>query len=76
MIKYVRSILIFPTLIKPHRDWKEKSTSSILETSKGLVGKDRIQRQMLFGSNVIDIKGKSVIGLLVDEVSGFVCALI
>ncbi len=35
----------------------------------GLEGPQRQQRLALFGPNVIDIEGKSIISLLVDEVS-------
>lgn len=51
------------------REWRDKSTTTIFETQKGLSYDERSQRHVLFGSNMIDIKGKSIPTLLVEEVS-------
>ncbi|KAG8788562.1 hypothetical protein FRC15_003443 [Serendipita sp. 397] len=49
------------------KDWREKP-STLSETLKGLPRTDREQRRILFGSNLIDIKGKSIPSLLIEEV--------
>jgi len=50
------------------RDWRDQSSTTLYEAQKGLSTRDRLQRQMLFGPNLVDIKGKSVLSLLVEEV--------
>jgi hypothetical protein len=50
------------------RDWRDQSSPTLYEAQKGLATRDRLQRQMLFGPNLVDIKGKSVLNLLVEEV--------
>lgn len=51
------------------RDWRDPKWTSVKAVASGL-GKDvRDQRRILFGDNVIDIEGKGVVGLLLDEVS-------
>jgi cation-transporting ATPase 13A2 len=51
------------------RDWRDPKWTSVKAVASGL-GKDvREQRRILFGDNVIDIEGKGVVGLLLDEVS-------
>jgi cation-transporting P-type ATPase 13A2 len=50
------------------RDWRDQSSTTLYEAQKGLGTRDRLQRQILFGPNLVDIKGKSVFSLLVEEV--------
>ena len=56
-------------LIYGNRDWRDHSWTGVGSVKNGLEGPLRQQRITLFGLNVIDIEGKSVISLLVDEVS-------
>jgi len=56
-------------LIYGNRDWREHSWTGVGSVKNGLDGPLRQQRVTLFGPNVIDIEGKSIISLLVDEVS-------
>ncbi|KAF8633276.1 hypothetical protein AX17_004451 [Amanita inopinata Kibby_2008] len=49
-------------------DWRDSSWFTISSVSTGLQETSRQQRSRLFGSNVIDIEGKSTLSLLVDEV--------
>jgi hypothetical protein len=53
------------------RDWRDQSSTTLYEAQKGLATRDRLQRQVLFGPNLVDIKGKSVLSLLVEEVRKF-----
>src|ERR1700689_4135158 len=50
------------------RDWRDQSSTTLYEAQKGLATRDRFQRQVLFGPNLVDIRGKSVLSLLVEEV--------
>jgi hypothetical protein len=52
-----------------NRDWRDHSWTGVVSVKNGLEGHLRQQRLTLFGSNAIDIEGKSIISLLVDEVS-------
>jgi cation-transporting ATPase 13A3/4/5 len=55
------------------RDWRDSRWTSIKAVGAGLSEAVREQRRILFGLNVIDIEGKSLLGLLVDEVSLAMC---
>lgn len=50
------------------RDWRDPKWTSARQVAQGLDSDTRAQRRTLMGDNVIDIKGKSLFGLLVDEV--------
>jgi cation-transporting ATPase 13A2 len=41
----------------------------VFSVQNGVDEATRVQRMILFGKNVIDIKGKSTVSLLVDEVT-------
>jgi len=56
-------------LIYGNRDWRDHSWTGVGSVKNGLEGLLRQQRLTLFGPNAIDIEGKSIISLLVDEVS-------
>jgi len=60
-------------LIYENRDWRDHSWTGVGSVKNGLEGPLRQQRFTLFGPNVIDIEGKSVVSLLVDEVSFVLC---
>ncbi|KAH7108171.1 Ca-transporting ATPase [Auriculariales sp. MPI-PUGE-AT-0066] len=49
-------------------DWRDPTWSTITAVSSGINVDIRCQRGILFGRNAIDIQGKSIGGLLVDEV--------
>jgi cation-transporting P-type ATPase 13A2 len=51
------------------RDWRDRSWTGRHSVQNGLDQSIRTQRLTLFGSNEIDIEGKSTLALLVDEVS-------
>jgi cation-transporting ATPase 13A2 len=51
------------------RDWRDPKWTSVKAVASGLNKDVREQRRILFGDNVIDIEGKGVVGLLLDEVS-------
>lgn len=50
------------------RDWRDPRWTSIRAVAGGLDTPTREQRKVLTGENMIDIEGKSVFGLLIDEV--------
>jgi cation-transporting ATPase 13A3/4/5 len=50
------------------REWRDPSWSNLLAVHSGLDEGVRRQRLTLFGKNEIDIEGKSIISLLIDEV--------
>lgn len=50
------------------RDWRDPLWTSLRAVASGLDESTREQRRLLFGLNSIDIEGKSVITLLLDEV--------
>ncbi|KAI6157586.1 hypothetical protein BKA82DRAFT_4058956 [Pisolithus tinctorius] len=50
------------------RDWRDPSWTDIRSVQHGLPQHIRKQRLTLFGTNLIDIEGKSTLSLLVDEV--------
>ncbi|KAF8530457.1 hypothetical protein BU17DRAFT_36097 [Hysterangium stoloniferum] len=67
--RYTRFILntevgLFTTI----RDWRDQSWKNIKGVKFGLDETVRKQRSALFGSNIIDIQGKSTVSLLVDEI--------
>jgi cation-transporting ATPase 13A2 len=51
------------------RDWRDPKWTSVKAVASGLDHETRTQRRILFGDNVVDIEGKGVVGLLLDEVS-------
>ena len=51
------------------RDWRDPSWTGVRSVQEGLPQSTKIQRLALFGDNIIDIEGKSVTSLLIDEVS-------
>ena len=51
------------------RNWRDPSWVGIFSVQNGVDETTRAQRLILFGKNEIDIKGKSTISLLVDEVT-------
>lgn len=55
------------------RDWRDPQWTSIRAVAAGLDTPTREQRRVLTGENMIDIEGKSVFGLLIDEVSCCAC---
>jgi cation-transporting ATPase 13A2 len=63
-LSWLNSLLIYG-----NRDWRDHNWSGVGSVKNGLEGPLRQQRLTLFGPNVIDIEGKSIISLLVDEVS-------
>ena len=60
-------------LICKSRDWRDHGWTGVGSVKNGLDGPLRQQRLTLFGPNIIDIEGKSIISLLVDEVSFVLC---
>lgn len=50
------------------RDWRDPSWTAANSTRGGLNIAERKQRNVLFDLNLIDIEGKSIVSLLVDEV--------
>ncbi len=50
------------------RDWRDPKWTSAKSVANGLETPTREQRHVLMGDNIIDIAGKSVFGLLLDEV--------
>jgi len=57
------------TLISAVRDWRDPTWTSTLGVQGGLVSTVWEQRVMLSGKNEIDVEGKSIPALLIDEVS-------
>ena len=57
------------------RNWRDPSWVGIFSVQNGVDEATRVQRLILFGKNEIDIKGKSTMSLLVDEVT-FVITLL
>lgn len=51
--------------------WKDPGWENVKVMRGGLDADDRDSREQIFGSNIVDIKQKSVPQLLIDEVSGF-----
>lgn len=51
-----------------YRDWRDNHWSAHKTVQAGLDDSTRDQRRILFGLNSIDIEGKSIITLLLDEV--------
>ncbi|KAF8893975.1 hypothetical protein BD779DRAFT_1504591 [Infundibulicybe gibba] len=50
------------------RDWRDPSWTGVSAIQNGVETSTRTQRRSLFGSNEIDIEGKSILSLLIDEV--------
>ena len=50
-------------------DWQDPTWTSVKSIRAGLDGEERIRRGILFGKNQIDVQEKSLLTLLVDEVS-------
>jgi hypothetical protein len=50
------------------RNWRDPNWIGIFSVQNGVDEATRVQRMVLFGKNEIDIKGKSILSLLVDEV--------
>lgn len=50
-------------------DWQDPTWTTVKSIRAGLDGEERIRRGILFGKNQIDVKQKSLLALLVDEVS-------
>ena len=50
------------------RDWRDPRWTSVKAIAGGLDSATRAQRKILFGENVIDIEGKGIFSLMVDEV--------
>ncbi|EJD52718.1 Ca-transporting ATPase [Auricularia subglabra TFB-10046 SS5] len=67
--RYLRFVLDPRTgLYSLVRDWRDQTWTNVSGLHSGLNKATRQQRLTLFGNNAIDIKGKSVGALLVDEV--------
>ncbi|KAJ9123150.1 hypothetical protein QFC22_001343 [Naganishia vaughanmartiniae] len=49
------------------RDWRDPKWTSVRAIAGGLTEETRTQRKILFGENVIDIEGKGIFTLMVDE---------
>ena len=50
-------------------NWKDPSWTDVKSIRIGLDSDERLKREQVFGRNVIDIQEKTVLQLLVDEVS-------
>ena len=50
------------------RDWRDPSWQTIASVQNGVSKGVQAQRSLLFGSNLIDIEGKSTASLLIDDV--------
>ncbi|KAG8905466.1 hypothetical protein FRB99_008907 [Tulasnella sp. 403] len=50
------------------RDWRDSNWTSINTVKSGLNEETRAQRQALFGKNMVDVEGKPILSLLVEEV--------
>ncbi|KAI9461293.1 P-type ATPase [Lactarius psammicola] len=50
------------------KDWRDHGWTGIGSVKNGLEGPVRHQRLTLFGPNVVEVEGKSIISLLLDEV--------
>lgn len=48
--------------------WRDSSWNGLASIQSGLPPSVRTQRSVLFGSNTLDIQGKSTVSLLIDEV--------
>ena len=51
------------------RNWRDPSWIGIFPVQNGVDEATKLQRMILFGKNEIDIKGKSTMSLLVNEVA-------
>lgn len=51
------------------RNWRDPTWTGVLPVQNGVDEATVAQRMILFGKNEIDIKGKSTMSLLVDEVA-------
>jgi hypothetical protein len=61
--------ILFHYLTMSSRNWRDPSWLGIFSVQNGVDEATRVQRMILFGKNEIDIKGKSTMSLLVDEVT-------
>lgn len=50
------------------RDWRDPRWTSVKAIAGGLDTDTRAQRKILFGDNLVDIEGKGIFTLMVDEV--------
>lgn len=50
-------------------DWQDPGWINVKSIRSGLDGEERIRRSIVFGKNQIDVQQKSLVALLVDEVS-------
>ncbi|KAL4080351.1 hypothetical protein V8B97DRAFT_2020959 [Scleroderma yunnanense] len=67
--RYSRFVLDPQTgLFRMLRDWRDPSWTGAQSVQHGLQQEVRNQRLTLFGSNLVDIEGKSTLSLLIDEV--------
>ena len=71
MIRFVPLRLVSRVGLINDRNWRDSSWSSIGSATSGLQQSTRQQRLTMLGPNLIDIEGKSTLGLLVDEVRLF-----
>ena len=51
-----------------YRDWRDPSAINIVAVRAGISVEVQHQRRILFGDNIIDVKGKSMLSLLIEEV--------
>jgi cation-transporting ATPase 13A2 len=49
------------------RDWRDPAWTSVAALRAGITEESHLQRQALFGDNLIKIQTKSILQLLVDE---------
>jgi hypothetical protein len=70
------SLSFSDSLVLALRDWRDSSWSTASNLMKGASPDTRMQRKALLGENVIDVKGKSVFVLLVEEVRHQVLPLV
>lgn len=54
-------------------NWQDPSWTNVKSIRAGLDGEERLRRGKVFGKNQIDVQQKSLLALLVDEVSQSVC---
>lgn len=55
------------------RDWRDPRWTSVKAIAGGLDTDTRAQRKILFGDNLVDIEGKGIFTLMVDEVRVAFC---
>ena len=72
-MRHLIVVLVGSILTPRVRDWRDHGWTGVGSVKNGLEEPVRHQRFTLFGLNVIEIEGKSIISLLLDEVGPTPC---